>query len=216
MNQATRTPRSGQDSAPRSKPRRAQKPSFPDVVALLPSLFVVWFVTSLTSASRWAAGILRRMRFADHDAENIRQDATTIALIHSSRFCPPPEGDLEVALRKWFWGIARNFAREVRRVQARRREEPLRDDPPPDALIHPGHAGQVEARSMLDALEAATTAKRWRAWYALEIEGYTSREIALREGVSIVAVSERIRLAREDFATVLGQPAPTFRTRGEQ
>jgi DNA-directed RNA polymerase specialized sigma24 family protein len=69
---------------------------------------------------------------------------------------------------------------------------------------------------MLEALKGATIARRWRAWYALEVEGYTAEEIAAMEGVSAAVVSHRIRGARDDFAKVLGQPAPTFRTRGDR
>ena len=216
MSEGTRTPRSGQDSAPRSKSRHAPKASFSDLATLLPALLVAWFVASLTSASRWADGMLRRMGLAKHDAEDVRQDALVVTFLYSDRFAPPLEEDLDVALRKLFYAIALNLVRTLRRRRSTRREAPLRDDPPPDALIHPGHAGQVEALDVLVALEAATTAERWRAWFAFEVEGRTAREIAEREGSSVSEVDFRIRSARDDFATVLGRRAASTRSRGDR
>ncbi len=214
MGTVSRTPRRGQGSAPQSTPKRAPKPSFPRLLALLPCALTVWLIASLTSASTWAAGMLRRFGVATHDAEDIRQDALTAALFHWDRFNPSPEEDLEIAVRRWFCGIALNYWRSMLRFRRTHPEVPLTQDPPPEALIHPGHAGWIEARDMLLALEGATTPERWRAIFAHEAEGWSVAEIAEHEGVAGTVIKARIRADREDFATVLGHVGGSRRSRG--
>lgn len=214
MGTVTRTPRREQGSAPQSTPKRAPKPSFPVLIALLPCAITVWLIASLASASTWAAGMLRRLGVAEHDAQDIRQDAVTAALFHWDRFNPSPEEDLEIAVRKWFCGIALNYWRMMLRFRRAHPEVPLPQDPPPEELRDPGHEGRIEARDMLQALEKATSEERWRAWFAFEAEGWTVAEIAEHEGVARTVINARIRGAREDFATVLGHVGGSRRSRG--
>ena len=71
-------------------------------------------------------------------------------------------------------------------------------------LVVPSGEGEIEARDMLAKLREATTPERWRIVLAVA-SGEEMAEIAKREGIGLNTASNRLRLARRDFARMLAR-----------
>jgi len=215
---ATGTPSAGQETAPDGRDERAPTPPLPDLETLPPWAVNAWLLATLVALWSWSFGFIRRLGASHHDAEDIRQEAFAGALRNWRTFAPSPEDAPDVALRRWLCGVLLNQWRMNRRFRRTRREVPLgaafainRE-----ALQDPGHEGRVQAADTLRALQEATNAERWRAWWALEADGYSVGEIADHERVSTNTIHWRIRSAREDFAAVLGFVGGSRRSRGRR
>lgn len=214
MSEGTRTTRSGQETASRQD-ERAPTPPLPDLETLPPWAVNACLLATLVALWTWSFGFVRRLGASHHDAEDIRQEAFAGALRNWRTFTPSPEDAPEVALRRWLCGVLLNQWRVNARFRRTRREVPLgaafainRE-----ALQDPGHEGRVQAADTLRALQEATNAERWRAWWAFEADGYSVGEIADHECVSTNTIHWRIRSAREDFAAVLGFVGGSRRSR---
>lgn len=215
MSHGTRAPRSGQETAPQGQHEGAPTAPPPDLETAPPWALHAGLLATIVALWTWALGFVRRLGASHQDAEDIRQEAFAGALRNWRTFTPSPEDAPDVALRRWFCGILLNQWRMNRRFRRTRREVPLglALAVAPETLRAPGHEEQAEAGDILHALEAATTAERWRAWWAFEADGWRISEIADHERVSTNTINWRIRSAREDFAPVLGFTAVSRRNR---
>lgn len=217
MSQGTRTPRSGQETAPRQDERAPTLP-LPDLETLPPWAVNAWLLATLVALWAWSFGFVRRLGASRQDAEDIRQEAFAGALRNWHTFAPSPEDAPDVALRRWLCGVLLNQWRTNVRFRRTRREVPLgvalATDP--EILRDPGHEGRAEAGDILQALKAATTPEQWSAWWSFEADGWKVSEIADREHLSTNLIQWRIRRAREDFAKVLGHVGGSRRFRGRR
>ena len=155
----------------------------------------------------WALLVARAHADPDDNPDDIAQTALLAALEDWQAFTPDPADPPLAAVRRWLAGILERKRLMARRFRLTRREVPLgmAIDIDPEALRHPGHEGQVEARSVLGALRASTTAETWGAWFARVAEGMTTREIAARDRILESRVKWLVRQARQDFAPVLAR-----------
>lgn len=201
MSDDSRSPRQGQD--PPADPR-----DLADYSALDPLARHAWFLATLLMLRHWALGLVRRRADPADDPRDLVQEALAGALRDWQAFVPYPDTPPFYALRGWFAGVLLNKCRMARRFRRTRLEVPLagaKDSS--EALRHPGHGGQVEARSLLRALRAAVPPDLWRTWYWYEAEGRTAPEVAAIEGIREPTVYDRIRRARERFAAELARLA---------
>jgi DNA-directed RNA polymerase specialized sigma24 family protein len=154
----------------------------------------------------WALGVAQRHADPRDDARDIVQEAFTAALRDWQVFAPDPTRPAFSSLRAWLAGILEKKQLMARRLRRTRGEVPLStaEKSSTEALRHPGHEAQMEARSTLGALQRATTPERWRAAHAAAL-GFTAAEIAALEGVKVCTIAWRIREARTDFETVTGE-----------
>ena len=153
----------------------------------------------------WAVRVAQAHADPQDDAADIAQAALLAALENFEAFAPDPADPPLAAVRRWLAGILEKTQLMARRFRRTRGEVPLGAAFAIDAeaLRHPGHEGQVQARSVLRAMRAATTPERWGAWYAFEAEGMTAAEIAARDRILESRVNWLVRQARLDFARVL-------------
>jgi len=163
------------------------------------------YIAAIRDLEGWALRIAQAHADPPDDPHDIAQAALLAALEAFDAFAPDPSDPPLAAVRKWLAGILERKRLMARRFRLTRGEVPLGSAFAIDAeaLRHPGHEGQVQARSVLRAMRAATTPERWGAWYALEAEGMTAAEIAARDGVLESRVNWLVRQARLDFARVL-------------
>lgn len=154
--------------------------------------------STLRTLRIWALAYLANRGIRGADAQDLAQRALLGAL-ESEGFDPAraAPGDAE---RAWFTGVLRNEWRDFRRWQETRREVPLSQAEP---LAVPSHEGPAEARDLGRALEACTTAERWRALLA-SADGATVAELAAAEGVRGATIAYRIRQGRADLARFRG------------
>ena len=146
MGNDSRSPRQGQD--PPADPR-----DLADYSALDPLARHAWFLATLLMLRHWALGLVRRRADPEDDPRDLVQEALTGALRDWQAFVPYPDTPPFYALRGWFAGVLLNKCRMARRFRRTRLEVPLagaKDSS--EALRHPGHEGQVQARSVLRAL----------------------------------------------------------------
>ncbi len=202
MGIVTGTPEGGQETATR-EPR---KPEITDYGTLPAVARYAWFLASLVMLRGWALGVAHRHADPRDDARDIVQEAFTAALRDWQVFAPDPTRPAFSALRAWLAGILEKKQLMARRLRRTRGEVPLStaERSNTEALRHPGHEAQMEARSTLGALQGATTPERWRAAHAAAL-GFTAAEIAALEGVKVCTIAWRIREARTDFETVTGE-----------
>ena len=165
------------------------------------------YFTALGQLEGWALKIARAHADPLDNPHDIAQTALLAALETFDAFAPDPADPPLAAVRRWLAGILEKKRLMARRSRLTRAEVPLGSafGIDAEALRHPGHEGQVEARSMLRALRGATTGERWSAWYQAEAEGMTAAEIAERDGMTVTKVNWLIRGARLDFAPVLAR-----------
>lgn len=202
MAEPIRTPRRSQ-VAPAALPRAL--PSI-DYAAADPAVRQAWHFQAIAHLEGWALRVAKAHADPDDNPHDIAQTALLAALADWQSFTPDPSDPPVVAVRRWLAGILEKKRLMARRFRITRREVPLGTafDIDPEALRHPGHAGEVEARSVLRALRAATTAERWIALSAHVAEGMTADEIAARDGTSRGRLTWLVRQARRDFARVEG------------
>lgn len=163
------------------------------------------YIAAIATLQGWALRIAQAHADPPDDPHDIAQAALLAALEAFDAFAPDPSDPPLAAVRKWLAGILERKRLMARRFRLSRGEVPLGSAFAIDAeaLRHPGHEGQVQARSVLRALRDATTPERWGAWYALEAEGMTAAEIAARDRILESRVNWLVRQARLDFARVL-------------
>ena len=56
-------------------------------------------------------------------------------------------------------------------------------------------------------IQRTTSADRWRAWIAHEVDGVSVAEIARQEGRPRATIYNLLRLARQDFAAAMARDA---------
>jgi len=163
------------------------------------------YFAAIAALQGWALRIAQAHADPQDDAADIAQAALLAALENFEVFAPDPSDPPLAAVRRWVAGILEKKRLMARRFRLTRGEVPLGSAFAIDAeaLRHPGHEGQVEARSVLGALRDATTPERWGAWYSFEAEGMTAAEIAARDRILESRVNWLVRQARQDFARVL-------------
>ena len=190
--------------APRPASERAPSP-ITSSAALDLDARRAWYAAALGALEGWAVRVAQAHADPQDDAADIAQAALLAALENFEAFAPDPADPPLAAVRRWLAGILEKTQLMARRFRRTRGEVPLGAAFAIDAeaLRHPGHEGQVQARSMLRALRGATTPERWGAWYAFEAEGMTAAEIAARDRILESRVNWLVRQARLDFARVL-------------
>ena len=202
MAEPIRTPRRSQ-VAPAALPRAL--PSI-DYAAADPAARQAWYFAAIGALEGWALRVAQAHADPQDDPHDITQEALSGALKNWQAFAPDPERLPFSALRAWLAGILEKQQLMARRFRRTRGEIPLgaAAELDPEALCNPGHGGQIEARSVLRALRAATTGERWGAWFAHVAEGMTAREIAARDRILESRVNWLVRQARQDFARIEG------------
>lgn len=188
-------------------PAGEHAPKIASYAALEPHARRAWYCAALGALEGWALRVAQAHADPLDNPNDITQEALLAALADWQAFAPDPADPPIDAMRRWLAGILEKKRLMARRFRRTRGEVPfgIAATINPEALRHPGHAGQVEARSVLRALRAATSAERWGAWYQHAAEGRTAADIAQRAGVRASAVEWLIRAAREDFAPVLAR-----------
>ena len=142
---------------------------------------------------RW----LRAMGCADSELEDLAQE---VFLVVRRRL-----GGFEGASPKgWIYRIAYNVARAHRRRLWFRRVIFLGDsgqlEAIPERAAGPAETlEQREAAHRVEAVLSKMSAKRRRAFYLFEVEGYSSDEIAQLEGIPDATARTRLFHARKEF-----------------
>lgn len=192
--------------APRHAAARAPSP-ITSYAALEPHARQAWYFAAIGALEGWALLVARAHADPHDDPDDIAQTALLAALADWQAFAPDPADPPLAAVRRWLAGILEKKRLMARRFRLTRREVPLGSaaEVDPEVLRHPGHAGEVEARSVLGALRAGTTPDLWRVWLSFEGEGMTAREVAAQEGRTATTITWIIRRARQDFAPVLAR-----------
>lgn len=162
----------------------------------------------LAAMRPWALLLVVRFSVRPQDIDDVVQEAFAIAAIHWATFLPPHTEPDEVARRRWLARILFNTAARHRQRLHRRRRREIEWSDALEASLPPRPARDPAAdRELLDKLQHATTASRWRTWRAYEIDGVPVEEIARQEGRSIPGIYHRLEHARRDLATALRRDA---------
>jgi RNA polymerase sigma-70 factor, ECF subfamily len=148
---------------------------------------------------RFVWRVLRGFGLAPSDAEDAAQQVFMIAMRKLDSIDPSRE-------RSFVYGTAMHVANNVRRSRRRRREVPDDDDAERVAADHRNPESQTElgeARALLAEILAQLPEKSRRVLVLAEIEQLEVPEIASLEGLPVGTAASRLRLARQQFRTLL-------------
>jgi RNA polymerase sigma factor (sigma-70 family) len=133
-------------------------------------------------------GACRRVLHHTQDAEDAFQ-ATFLLLARKARSLRRPD-----RLGPWLHGVAIRTALKARAQAARRREQPVTDDPPAPPV---GEPPEAELRSILDAAIDRLPAKERTAVVLCHLQGLTYGEAAERLGCPLGTLAARLARARQ-------------------
>ena len=158
----------------------------------------------IESKRSWALSFMMRAGVSKHDAEDAVQDAFVRLLRDWASFVHDPTLPEGTARLRWialYLFRASHRIRESRQRTERRElvpeDEPIAIDPAPRA------DQALSARQLLPFLQHSTSAERWRAWLAHEVDGVPVREIARQERRPAATIYNLLRCARLDFKAAL-------------
>jgi DNA-directed RNA polymerase specialized sigma24 family protein len=138
------------------------------------------------------------------DVPDLLQDVLIAALdgIAEGKFCPDPLDPPRIMLRVWMLAIARNLAYTFRHT-ARFRHEKLVyvADFPAHAAVRPHPGDALAARSALQMLDRLPSAER--ELLSDLAAGWTSKEIAARDGVAQSTIWGRTTRARAKLRALI-------------
>jgi RNA polymerase sigma-70 factor (ECF subfamily) len=148
---------------------------------------------------RFVWRVLRGFGLSPSDAEDAAQQVFMIATRKLDSIDPSRE-------RSFVYGTAMHVANNARRGNRRRREVPEDDDTERVAPSNRSPERQTElgeARALLAEILAQLPERSRRVLVLAEIEQLEVPEIASLEGVPVGTAASRLRLARQQFRTLL-------------
>ena len=142
---------------------------------------------------------LRRLGVAEAAVPDAVQD--TFIVVHRRL----PSFEPTVSVRAWLFGIARNVARDHRRLVRRKGGSELPSEPPDRGPGPAEHLQRTESLRLLDAILLELDEEKREVFVMAEIEELTAPEIAVALELNVNTVYSRLRLARRAFELALSR-----------
>lgn len=153
----------------------------------------------LAAAYPWLRQYAPSLGVRPADAGDVAQRAILVAARRWASFEASEEVPPNVARRRWIWQILIFVALDHRREKKFDRHVGDVEAAESIDASAPSPEGPTEARSVLRALRAATTAERWRVWLAHHVDGMSISQVARAEGIPPGTVQTRLQAARADL-----------------